>query len=75
MGWWSSGVVFVVGVGGPPCDGRWVPAEDSQIGHKHTMALDRQALLDLLGELTLTDVPDRIRSATERLSQELIVSR
>ncbi len=36
------------------------------------MALDRHALLDLLGELKLTDVPDRIRSATERLYQELI---
>ena len=36
------------------------------------MALDQHALLDLLGELKLTDVPDRIRSATERLYQELI---
>jgi putative transposase len=38
----------------------------------HTMALDQHALLDLLGELKLTDVPDRIRRATERLYQELI---
>ena len=36
------------------------------------MALDQHALLDLLGELKLTDVPDRIRAATERLYQELI---
>lgn len=36
------------------------------------MALDQHALLDLLGELKLTDVPDRIRQATERLYQELI---
>ena len=36
------------------------------------MALDRSALLDLLGELKLTDVTDRIRVATETLYQELI---
>ena len=36
------------------------------------MALDQHALLDLLGELKLTDVPDRIGSVTERLYQELI---
>ena len=36
------------------------------------MALDQSALLDLLGELKLTDVTDRIRSATETLYQELI---
>jgi len=36
------------------------------------MALDQSALLDLLGELKLTDVPDRIRVATETLYQELI---
>jgi putative transposase len=36
------------------------------------MALDQSALLDLLGELKLTDVTDRIRSATEKLYQELI---
>jgi hypothetical protein len=28
------------------------------------MALDQFALLDLLGQLKLTDVPDRIRTAT-----------
>lgn len=36
------------------------------------MALDQSALLDLLGELKLTDVGDRIRIATETLYQELI---
>jgi len=36
------------------------------------MALDQHALLDLLGELKLTDVFDQIRAATERLCQELI---
>jgi len=35
------------------------------------MALDQSALLELLGELKLTDVTDRIRSATETLYQEL----
>ena len=40
--------------------------------HKHTMALDQSALLDLLGQLQQTDVTDRIRSATEKLYQELI---
>jgi putative transposase len=40
-------------------------------GH-HTMALDQSALLDLLGQLKLTDVTDRIRTATEVLYQELI---
>lgn len=36
------------------------------------MALDQSALLDLLGELKLTDVSDRIRVATETLYQQLI---
>jgi len=36
------------------------------------MALDQSALLELLAQLKLTDVPDRIRSATETLYQELI---
>ena len=36
------------------------------------MVLDRCALFDLLGELKLTDVTDRIRVATETLYQELI---
>ncbi|HIY66226.1 MAG TPA: IS256 family transposase [Candidatus Agrococcus pullicola] len=36
------------------------------------MALDQSALLELLGELQNTDVSDRIRSATEKLYQELI---
>jgi transposase-like protein len=35
-------------------------------------ALDQSALLELLGELKLTDVTDRIRTATETLYQELI---
>lgn len=35
------------------------------------MALDQSALLDLLGELKLTDI-DQIRSAAETLYQELI---
>lgn len=36
------------------------------------MALDQSALLDLLGQLKLTDVSDRIRTATETLYQQLI---
>jgi putative transposase len=36
------------------------------------MALDQSALLDPLAQLKLTDVPDRIRVATETLYQELI---
>ncbi len=36
------------------------------------MALDQSALLDLLGQLQQTDATDRIRSATEKLDQELI---
>ena len=36
------------------------------------MALDQSALLDLLAQLKLTDVTDRIRSITETLYQELI---
>jgi len=36
------------------------------------MALDQSALLDLLAQLKLTDVTDRIRVATETLYQELI---
>ncbi len=39
--------------------------------HKHTMAQDQFALLDLLGQLKLT-VSDRIRTATETLYQQLI---
>lgn len=36
------------------------------------MALGQCALVELLGELILTDVTDRIRVATETLYQELI---
>lgn len=36
------------------------------------MALDQSALLELLGELKMTDVNNRIRVATETLYQELI---
>ena len=36
------------------------------------MALDQSASINLLAELKLTDVTDRIRSATEKLYQELI---
>jgi putative transposase len=36
------------------------------------MAMDQSALLNLLAQLKLTDVTDRIRSATETLYQELI---
>lgn len=36
------------------------------------MALDQSALLDLLAQLKLTDLPDRVRSVTEALYQELI---
>jgi hypothetical protein len=36
------------------------------------MALDQPALLELLAQLKLTDVSDRIRSATEQLYQQLI---
>ena len=36
------------------------------------MALDQSALLDLLAQLKLTDVPDRVRQITETLYQELI---
>ena len=39
---------------------------------QHTMALDQSALLDLLAQLKLTDVSDRIRSVTEVFYQELI---
>lgn len=42
-----------------------------QLTH-HKMALDQPALLDLLGELKLRHVTDRIRVATEALYQELI---
>ena len=36
------------------------------------MALVQSALLDLLSQLKLTDITDRIRVATETLYQELI---
>ncbi len=36
------------------------------------MALDQSVLLDLLAQLKLTDVTDRVRSATEKPYQELI---
>src|SRR5690606_11935863 len=36
------------------------------------MALDQSALLELLGELKLTDTTERVRVATETLYQELI---
>jgi putative transposase len=40
--------------------------------HKHTMALDQSALLELLSELKDTHLTDRIRLATQTLYQELI---
>ena len=36
------------------------------------MALVKSAVLDLLSQLKLTDITDRIRDATETLYQELI---
>lgn len=39
---------------------------------QRTTALDQSALLDQLAQLKLTDVPDRVRSITEALYQELI---
>jgi putative transposase len=36
------------------------------------MALDQSALLDLLAELKLTDISDRVRASTEALYQQLI---
>ncbi len=36
------------------------------------MTMDQSALLGLLTELRDTDAPDRVRTATERLSQEMI---
>jgi transposase-like protein len=36
------------------------------------MALNQSALFDLLAQLKLTDVTDRIRVATEKLYQELV---
>jgi putative transposase len=36
------------------------------------MALDQSALFDLLGQLKLTGVSDRIRAATETLYQQFI---
>ena len=64
VGWCSSRfVVRVVDVGGH----RAVFSENCEVNSPesdHTMALDQHALLDLLGELKLTEVPDRIRQAT-----------
>ena len=42
-----------------------------QLSKDTTVALDQSALLNLLGELELTDVTDRIGVATETLYQEL----
>ena len=56
----------------PPCDGQREPTKDLTTRTQHTMVLDQSALLDLPGELKLTDVTDRIRVATETLYQELI---
>lgn len=41
-------------------------------GHKHTMALDQSALLELLEVLKGADVEDRIRSAATTIYQVLI---
>jgi hypothetical protein len=40
----------------------------------HAMALDQSALLELLEALKLTDVDERVRTATEHLYQALIES-
>jgi putative transposase len=41
-------------------------------GHKHTMALDQSALLEVLEVLKATEVDDKIRQATETIYQALI---
>ena len=41
-------------------------------GHKHTMALDQSALLEVLDALKAADVDDRIRQAAETIYQALI---
>ena len=41
-------------------------------GHKHTMALDQSALLEVLEALKAAEVDDRIRQAAEKVYQALI---
>ena len=41
-------------------------------GHKHTMALDQSALLEVLEALKAAEVDDRIRQAAETIYQALI---
>jgi hypothetical protein len=41
-------------------------------GHKHTMALDQSALLEVLDALKAAEVDDRIRQAAETIYQALI---
>jgi hypothetical protein len=41
-------------------------------GHKHTMALDQSALLEVLDALKAADVDDKIRLAAETIYQALI---
>ncbi len=53
---------------------RW-PVRTVQESHERTQrttSLDQTALLDLLAQMKLTDVTDRIQSVTETLNQELI---
>ena len=38
-------------------------------GHKHTMALDQSALLEVLDALKAAEVDDRIRQAAEAIYQ------
>jgi putative transposase len=41
-------------------------------GHKHTMAVDQSALLDVLDALKAAEVDDKIRQAAETIYQALI---
>jgi putative transposase len=41
-------------------------------GHRHTMALDQSALLEVLDALKAAEVDDRIRQAAETIYQALI---
>ena len=41
-------------------------------GHKHTMALDQSALLEVLEALKAAEVDDRIRQAAQTIYQALI---
>jgi hypothetical protein len=57
---------------GPLCDGQRDQTNGSRERTQRTVALDQEALLEVLDALTVAEVDDRIRQAAQTIYQALI---